>query len=482
MQTITRHRFPRFIVIATTIGIWACTGTSGEATDALAPDFSDAGDASSDDASSGQPTSFPRIEDTVTYLPYKEYYIGTGDIIFDRDIVIDTDAMTIDGATYSTSDNPGSIVFDWHWVDRGTFTYIPKLAILHVRDLVVTRGTTVRCIGEKPLFILAETLTVEGFIDASAHGEVPGCGGRPPYLGYGHELLSTSTTGRTGQRSPFGGDCQGYENPPHHTRDAGGGGAGHAARGGAGGSTNCRIGGHAQGGVGGDALTGDIRIDRMLAGSGGGHGSAMSDDEQPGSCAAGTGGGGGGGLNMYARTRLLVSASGGMGVGGGGGMGGVATGSCINTTAGGGGGSGGTIILQSPSMTIRGTLAANGGAGGSGAEPDEGPEASAGMAGQDGLMATTAALGGVPGSAAAGAGGAGGALLQPQGQPGEHVDWNGGGGGGGVGRILVRAAEGGIYDDSNAAISPAPVKEIFVPGDAPDHAGRSTQQRIPRHR
>lgn len=408
----------------------------------------------------------PQIADNVEYLPYSEYYIGAADLIIsDRDIVIDTDAMTIDGVRYAESRDPGPIVFDWYWVHKGDMNSIAKLAILHVRDFFVSEGVTVRCTGRKPLLVLGDKITINGIIDASARGTEAGCGGRGLGGGYGNSALGELMYGRNGKRFPPSSICPGSNNPLDHEFDAGGGGAGHLTPGGAGGQTPCGKNGFTEGGQASDSFS-DGAIIRMIGGSGGGRGTSWISSSMPGACPGGEGGAGGGGVSLYAQTKIALGARGGIGVGGGGGRGGIATGSCLNTTAGGGGGSGGTIILKSTDITVEGTLVANGGGGGGGADSVESNGVSGGD-GEDGHMSTIAALGGAPATAEQGRGGNGGALASQSGGSGNDGTHNAGGGGGGVGRILISTAKQGIYREVNAVFSPLPFVRVHTPGDAP---------------
>ncbi len=198
---------------------------------------------------------------------------------------------------------------------------------------------------------------------------------------------------------------------------AGGGkpGAGDAA--GAGGGSYCGIGGKGgddtspalAGGEGGPKY-GTPEIVPLRGGSSGGRNGNHA-------------GAGGGAIQLVAGTSVEITSEGSVNMGGSGGG-----------WYGNGGGSGGAILVESTSINVAGTLAANGGGGGGGA--------SAG--GEDGASATanaTPAAGGA-GGASGGAGGAGSAGNEINGAPGGSTSGQAGGGGGGAGWIRLNTSSG----------------------------------------
>lgn len=130
-------------------------------------------------------------------------------------------------------------------------------------------------------------------------------------------------------------------------------------------------------------------------------------------------GDGGGALQLDSNTSVTIASSALIALGGTGGDDGA------------GGGSGGTCIIESPSVTIAGAIAANGGGGGF-AYPPGCPSP-----GADATNDMNPALGGTGTCAAAFHGGAGGT-----GTTSAQDGTPDGGGGGSVGRMLIRTADG----------------------------------------
>jgi hypothetical protein len=134
------------------------------------------------------------------------------------------------------------------------------------------------------------------------------------------------------------------------------------------------------------------------------------------------GSGGGGAIQIVAGQSITIEQFGAINAGGAGGV------------AYGGGGSGGAILLEAPTIAIRGTLAANGGGGGS----------NSGGNGSNGLPSGQAAAGGGSGDDSGvgfgGMGSAGAALSGSNGANGTGI--NTAGGGGGAGRIRINSAGG----------------------------------------
>ena len=215
----------------------------------------------------------------------------------------------------------------------------------------------------------------------------------------------------------------------------GGGGGGFAAMGGAGGQggTAAMSSGRA---IGGAVLAGFSPLRGSCAGRKGGGANGGT---------PGVGGAAGGAIQITARDSITLSGS--IRANGGGGGGGVATASPLCTPSGicgaggGGGGAGGLIFLEGPMVTIGSSarVCANGGGGGGGAGTMGG---TAGIAAGGGLLCANASPMGGNGNGG-GAGGAGGSVASAPGANGGDgngaSDSSGGGGGGGVGRIGVHA-------------------------------------------
>jgi hypothetical protein len=138
--------------------------------------------------------------------------------------------------------------------------------------------------------------------------------------------------------------------------------------------------------------------------------------------------GGAGGAATLISCRGTVSVTGTIDANGGGGSGGALFFS--TPTGGSAGGSGGNVVLQGANVSITGNLFANGGAGGAGKPTN----AAGGAAGQDGQRAVApAARGGLPGMGN-GAGGNGGAQALPP-TTGKRLFDAGAGAGGGGGSV-----------------------------------------------
>lgn len=207
----------------------------------------------------------------------------------------------------------------------------------------------------------------------------------------------------------------------------GGGGGGGGGFWGAGGDGS--DGGVANGGTGGPAQSRPASPIGGCAGSAGGNGTNTS----------GAGGLAGGGLILIARVSITVSGT--VDANGQGGRAGT-----LDNGGGAGGGAGGMVILEAPSLMVSGVIAANGGGGGEGAGGSN-----AGMNGANGLNSAARAAGGA-GSASGGAdGGQGGAGANLDGNPSSASGTSGGGGGGGgVGFVVAK----GALMMTNGVISP----------------------------
>ncbi|MFZ5446335.1 MAG: MopE-related protein [Myxococcota bacterium] len=192
----------------------------------------------------------------------------------------------------------------------------------------------------------------------------------------------------------------------------GGGGGGFGNAGGRGGHSGGAGGGQA------GAANGNNTLTPLRGGCAGGSGRSAPNDN---------GGSGGGALQLVSANALTVSGT--ITAPGRGGQGGATGGG-----GGGGGGSGGGILLEANTVSLGGTVTANGGGGG---------EGNGNNAGGDGTELSTGALGGFGAGSGAGNGGLGGAAATTPGN-GEDVGNNngGGGGGGGVGRIRIYSRNG----------------------------------------
>ena len=361
------------------------------------PDSGTVGDP--DGGNQPSPDATP-LED-VHHVALAQEYLGSEDVRISDTVTIDTTQLSV------SAGGPAALVPMQAQPDGSG----PELAIIHVRDLVI--DGTLRATGSRPLVILARTIRIDGLLDVGARRGTPGAGGSGPGSGDGR--------GGDGQR--------------HGTFfDTGGGGGGFARDGGLGGNDGA-----------GDGARGRSYGDAMLTALVGGSGGGSSD----GDCSEGPAGAGGGAVQLYASVTIAIGDDGGINAGGGGGSPGHG---CFGQyTAGRGGGSGGAIYLQSPSVVLDGTLAANGGGGGGAAAFNNGD------AGADGRLGDSPAAGGAKGGGDYGAdGGDGGTESDPENGDDNDGDGNGGGGGGAGGRIVVRArsAQLGGTVSPTAVVSP----------------------------
>ena len=183
-----------------------------------------------------------------------------------------------------------------------------------------------------------------------------------------------------------------------------------------GGGSYCGVGGNSSGApvVGGGAAYGNATLSPLVGGSAGGYASGTPCGGQRGT--------GGGAIQIVAGSTINVRQYAAINAGGGGG------GNCNGY---GGGGAGGAILLEAPTVAIRGTLAANGGGGGS-------PQAVGAPATADANPALGGGAGSDAGQALGGAGSAGTTINGSDGVAGTYAA----SGGGAAGRIRINTASG----------------------------------------
>jgi hypothetical protein len=317
----------------------------------------------------------------------------------------------------------------------------PPLGILSLSELAVPAGVGFAAVGTRAAVILVcGPVLVEGLAgsfalpaDTISGVPVPGAAG-----GIGGLPTVSPDGGGTG-----GGGTGGVA----FTYRGGGGGGGHGATGGTGGSL-----GTASGGAGG-AAHGAVDLVPLTAGSGGGSGA----DPYDAACSS-EGGSGGGALLVASTVSIEIAEGGSIEMGGAAGTGGMA---CTSGGAGGaGGGSGGGLLLEAPTVTVRGYLLAAGGGGGAGS-PATGEEGARGI---EGVAAVGTATGGT-GTGLGTNGGSGGSPATGSGQNGQNgtlgVVIYMGGGGGGDGIIRINALD---VDVTEATLHPQPSSGLFSTG------------------
>ncbi len=232
--------------------------------------------------------------------------------------------------------------------------------------------------GPHPIILaILTTAMINGSLSVAADGDTPGPGGFAP-----------SNPGPGAGGVGFGGSY------PHSNA----GGGSYCGAGGSGAAVPAPA-------APGGPTYGAATIQPLIGGSSGGPGPY-----------ADPGGAGGGAIQIAAGTSISVGALGSINAGGGG----------VAASA---GGSGGVILLESPSITIAGNLAANGGGGsyGSGFSP----------AGANGTASSQPAAG----SDTGGNGSAGSSIVGADGQT-DDAGGNIGAGGGGAGWIRINTATG----------------------------------------
>ncbi len=298
----------------------------------------------------------------------------------------------------------------------------PELCVVHARTITVAEGAMITITGKPQGRALAlvgdESVSIDGFLDVSAHGFMDGPGG------------GFTTSGGT------------------NTVNNGGGGAGGKTPGGSGGN-GTTDGGAANGG----AAVPDPALLIALVGG------ASAYDLQTSEDGPFAGGGGGGALSLVS-CRGSVSVSGTINAGGGGGRGGFTFGVSV-ALHGMAGGAGGYVVLQAANVSIVGRVFANGGAGGSGRRAN----GQTGPMGQDGSLSAT-----MPAIAAQVQDGEGrGGQGAIEGSPpfsGNHPTVSGatsGAGGGSVGFLQIYTPRGVTPTVSSSNISPAFQPHANVP-------------------
>jgi len=264
-----------------------------------------------------------------------------------------------------------------------------KIGMYVAKSFRVEPNAGLRTKGTYALAIVAiDSFDIQGTIDVGAQNSYPTAGG----------YVHGATAGAKG-----GGP--------------GGGGAGSSTNAGGGGGF-CGTGGKgaaiAAGTAGAGGVTyGNPTLIPLIGGSAGGS-AALTDS-----------GSGGGAVQLVAGKTFTLGANAFINAGGGGGT----FVGAASSQHGAGGGSGGAILIEAPTVSLLGTLAANGGAGGS---KD---------VGQDGKLDGTQAVGTAQTNGSLG--GSGSAQEGPNGVDGTWVDGdNAAGGGGGAGRIRVNSTTG----------------------------------------
>jgi hypothetical protein len=288
-----------------------------------------------------------------------------------------------------------------------------EAAVLWVKSFTLASGAKFNVRGTRPLIVMSEgSVEIDGIVSAAAD---------PLRAWYAGGAPATTTAARAGTcpiDTEAGGGRPGQSDM---STGIGSGGGGFCGSGGPG-STDLMGTTRPAGGV----PYGIPALIPIVGGSAGGTG------------ASGNGGHGGGAVQLVSGVSIVVGDSGVIDMAGGGGSATV-----------GAGGSGGAILLEAPSVTVRGVLAANGGSGGDF------------YGGVDGMASSSPALG-------HDTGGNGGAGDDKDGTPANEAATKvaASGGGGGVGRIRINTGCGGsLVVSSSAVISPSSKSKCYTTGD-----------------
>lgn len=337
------------------------------------------------------------------HLLAEDLLAGAPNLTLTTTTTINTSALTLNGSANS------------FFVQRGDY------AVLFTDAFTVQAPITIS--GSRPLIIAAGGhVLIASSINLGAVGTTAGPGALTTGAGVGGAgttFLGVST------RQSSGGGGGGYG-----TTGANGGGQPPNTPPGLGGATN------------GASVT-----DPLTGGSRGGHGGFSL-----GGTSAGAGGAGGGALQISSQLTISMGVAT-INAAGGGGNSGV-----NGFYGGGGGGSGGQILFEAPSISVIGTLAANGGGGGGGGSGG----GSASTNGANGTTSTTPAAGGI-GNAPQGSNGGAGAAGATAAVAGANFNSKGGGGGGGAGRIWLRYRAATPPNVTSALITPAPSLDSSLP-------------------
>jgi len=256
------------------------------------------------------------------------------------------------------------------------------------------------------------------------------------------DASATKQTPGGGGYPPRMGSGAGGDGAASGNADSGGGGGGYGTAGGAGQASGAAAAGTA------GAVYGTADLATLDGGSGGGTTAPTCTGHPPGA--------GGGAIQLYAGTSITITGS--IHANGGGGAGGH---NCSNVgMSGAGGGAGGAIYLQTPQLLGSGLVLAQGGGGGGGYDV---ASQNNGADGQDGSTTIAAAAGGTAtGTGVMGEVNAGGTGGYRDAAPSVFtalsgtMSGNGGGGGGSVGRIVIRSGSAGAVTSSPMAVVVAP--------------------------
>jgi hypothetical protein len=399
----------RALIVAGIAAIAACGSSS--TTNPAAPN--DAGGNAGIDAGTDAPTTGSEAGADAgvmgfgfvpSNVPLTEFPASVGDVtISSSTCVADTTMLTVDCV------GPGPDGGLPYTFVSGTQSDGSPVSVLSVNSLTVASAGALAVKGSSPLIIWALT-------DVNLRGPIIA---DPAFHMGGNAGGSVATASGTGGGP--GGGGPGKESP-----EIGASGGGYCGVGGAGGNSEM-VSMDAGAPIPGGKAYGNASIVPLLPGSSGGANAGF-----------GGGGEGGGAIEIAAGSSIVVGTGGVVSVPGFGGDG-----------NGGAGGSGGAILLEAPSVTIDGVLAANGG----GAAVFSG-----GGSNQDGQPSAQPAMGQDANSAVGSAG------TQINGGDGMATTTATSSGGGGAGRIRINTTKGMATIGAGAIISPDPTTACVTQG------------------
>jgi hypothetical protein len=316
---------------------------------------------------------------------------------------IDTDMMTISNSSAVDAAVPVTAVV--------TLSDGREAAAFYFSSFTLTSGSTLNLLGSRPLIIAADgPIEIDGTItttEFNSNGSSFGGGAASPNRAGGGGQSPVDTANGGGQGGAAVQDTQ--------PRGAGGG-------------AFCGPGGQGSLPVGSDAGTpsmggtpyGPPELVPLMGGSSGGATDFFSDSNH-----------GGGAIELVSGASVTIGSNGVINMGGG--RGNYAM----------GGGSGGGILLEAPTVTVRGVVAANGGGGGT--------RNYGGGTQQDGQPNNLPAHGGGY-NGTSGAGGLGSAGPMINGTNGIPTTNDYSGGGGGAGRIRINIGCGGMLNLNSSGL------------------------------
>lgn len=335
---------------------------------------------------------------------------GLPTVIQSENTVFDTDTLTF--ATPIAADGGGPVAMQLTLSDGR------KAAVLFFQSYTLATGYMLTVRGEPPLILAAnDTLEIDGTVNTDQSPTNQWYGGGAP------GPAAVARGGICALNNCAGGGGAGSTNA---TLEIGSGGGAFCGKGGAGSILDPDAGVAAAGGM----PYGVPELVPLVGGASGGSASAIVNQANHG----------GGGLELVAGTSLTIEATAVINMGGGADMEAYAV----------GGGSGGGILLEAPTVNLKGALVAAG-ASGSGYHG----------AGQNGSAMLTGAIGG-----GSGIGGVGSSATAINGGDGTVMTTaNFGGGGGGAGRIRINTGCGGALNlNSSALLTPGSSTPCYSTG------------------